>query len=286
MAEIEEFSVRELADFRRYSRERNNQGLEDLVATNLAISDIRGYELEPDYVEMTKDQALSLLIHDSAIKAYENNFEGDQDEFYSFLADDMNSQVEKAQGLEDDILLTENVYGRPVSGVVEDIARYYAQNFSSGTDVETEKVLENNGFFGRADIIRVVDEDRELRDIKTRYSEKTPLPRPEDEFKMGCYALISREGMDIDRFVLEYPVQGLEIEVEPTEFFGEIVEQAENFEELLETSRSRQAQLLEEAMDVENNGDPRDFVEGLNLGYSTNRDFAESALSEGLELNG
>lgn len=286
MSELEEFSVRELEDFRRYSQEKNIEGLEDLLATNLAVSGIRGYELEPDYAEMSSDQALSLLIHDSVVEAYKLNTELDEDEFYEFLAGSMNSQVEEAEGLEPDILLEENVYGRPISEVVQDLSRYYSENFSPGSDVETEQVLENNGFFGRADIIHEVDGETELRDIKTRYSENVPVPGPGDRFKMASYALISRNERDIDRFVLEYPVQGVEVEVETEEWFGEVVEHAHEFEKLLDSTRERQAKLLEEAMDLENGRDPRDFVEGLNLGYRTNRDFAESAVAEGLELNG
>lgn len=286
MFDLEEFSVRELEDFRRYSEEENTEGIQDLVATNLAISGIRDYELEPDYEEMSSDQILSLLIHDSAVEIYELNSELDQDEFYEFLAGNMNEQVEKAKGVGKDVLLEGQVYGRPLSQVVGDIAGYYADNFSQGANVETEKVMENNGFFGRADIIREVEDEMELRDVKTRYSENIPVPAPGDRFKIGSYALISRGERDIDRFVLEYPVQGTEIEVEPTELFGEIMEKAQKFEEMLETSRNRQAQLLEDAMDLNRGRDPRAFVEGLNLGYRTNRDFAESAVAEGLELNG
>lgn len=285
MSKIEEFSVRELADFRRYSEQRNTEELEDLVATNLAISGIRGYELEPDYKEMNSDQALSLLIHDSAVDAYKLNSELDVDEFYEFLAGSMKEEAEQAKGLDTDILLEREVYGRPLSEVVQDISEYYAKNFSKGSEVEIEEVMENNGFFGRADIIRKAGGDTELRDVKNRYSRNIPVPGPDDGFKMGSYALISREQRDIDRFVLEYPIQGIEVEVGPEEWFGEVVQKADEFEKLLEKSRNRQAQLLEDAMGLENGKDPRTFVEDLNLGYSTSRDFAEPAVTEGLELN-
>lgn len=286
MSELEEFSVRELTDFRRYSEQGDTEGLEDLVATNLAISGIREYQLEPDYCEMDSDQVLSLLIHDSAVEAYELNSELSEDEFYEFLSSSMKEQSENAEGLDTDILLEEEVYGMPPSEVIEDISSYYAENFVSGSSIETETVLDNNGFSGRADVLQDVEDETELRDVKTRYSENIPVPGPDDRFKMASYALISRDDRDIDRFVLEYPVQGLEVEVETEEWFGQIIDYTHEFEEILNASRDRQVKLLEEAMGLNNRRDPRDFVEGLNLGYETNRDFAESAVAEALELNG
>jgi hypothetical protein len=36
-------------------------------------------------------------------------------------------------------------------------------------------------------------------------------------------------------------------------------------------------------MGLDSGKDPREFVEGLNLGYQVNRDFAESAIGKALE---
>ncbi|QKQ98943.1 hypothetical protein GKQ38_05525 [Candidatus Nanohaloarchaea archaeon] len=278
---MEEFSVRELADYYWNDERENYDEVEDLAATNLAISGIRSYDLEPDFSDMDNEQALALLVHDAAVDIYELNSELDSEEFFELMASDINYRISQEDELDQELVFG-SIEGRPLKDIVEEVSNYYEQNFQEGENVKTERVLENNGFHGRADIIRDVDGETELRDIKTHYTE-TPVPGPLDGFKVACYALISRDELEVDSFVIEYPLQGTEIEVEPEEWFGEVAEKAREFEEILEEGRENQAGLLESDLGTETDRAPRDFVEGLNLPYEMNKAYARSALPEGIK---
>lgn len=278
---MEEFSVSELDTFRRKSGYGDQEAVYDLVAGNLAISGERDYRPEPDFEQEDTDYALTLLVHDAAVNLYELNEQLDSEDFFEQITDDIIQRIEDEQALSKDIIW-EQVYGTSVKDTVDQLADYYSENFEQASRVETEKLIENNGFTGRTDIVREVGGETELRDIKTRYSDRRPLPDEDEKFKIACYALISRQELDIDRFILEYPLQGEEVKIDPRERFSDIAGIAEEYRQMLETAREVQAEMLEEDMGLEKGEDPRKFVEGLNLGR-TNRDYAEAAVTEGLK---
>lgn len=278
---MEEFSVSELDTFRRKSGYGDQEAVYDLVAGNLAISGERDYRPEPDFEQEDTDYALTLLVHDAAVNLYELNEQLDSEDFFEQITDDIIQRIEDEQALSKDIIW-EQVYGTSVKDTVDQLADYYSENFEQASHVETEKLIENNGFTGRTDIVREVGGETELRDIKTRYSDRRPLPDEDEKFKIACYALISRQELDIDRFILEYPLQGEEVKIDPRERFSDIAGIAEEYRQMLETAREVQAEMLEEDMGLEKGEDPRKFVEGLNLGR-TNRDYAEAAVTEGLK---
>ena len=64
--------------------------------------------------------------------------------------------------------------------------------------------------------------ETELRDIKTRYSDRRPLPDEDEKLKIACYALISRQALDIDRFILDYPLQGSDVKIDTRARFTHI----------------------------------------------------------------
>ncbi|MFB6145428.1 MAG: hypothetical protein ABEJ99_02890 [Candidatus Nanohaloarchaea archaeon] len=227
-----EFSVTELSDYARYSRSGQQDKVDELVDRNLDIQGIRIYDLEPDFSGMDYDHALSILVHDAVVDLYDRNQELDEKEIFDFMASRMGERVQRSDGLNEEVLWG-RVYDNKLNEVVDDIAHYYADNFVEGRDVRTEEVVGNRGFFGRADILREIDGETELRDIKTHYSD-VQVTMPYQEFKMGCYALISRGDLEVERFIIEYPLQQKKLEVDPTEWFGEVVEVAEEYRGLLE----------------------------------------------------
>lgn len=271
--------MRELADYRWHDRRDNRGELGDLVSTNLAVSGIRSYDLEPEFGDISEEQALSILVHDAVIELYDLNLELNSEEFFEVMAADISYRNSQEEDLDQD--LSRGVGGLPLDEILEELADYYSGNFKAGENIETERVLNNNGFYGRADIVREVDGEKELRDVKIRYS-NPPIPGLQDEFKMACYALISRDELDIDNFVLEYPLQGAEIEVEPEQWFGEVVDTAAEFESLLEEGRKNQAELLRSELRTESDREPRDFVERLDIPYEMNKAYARKALPEGI----
>lgn len=275
---MEEFSVTELANYRWHEMRDNCEKIEDLIATNLAVSGIRSYNLEPDFSEMGREQALSLLVHDAAVEVYRTNSELESEEYFDIMASNINSRVSQEDNLDSEIVF-DNVRGFPVNEVVQSIADYYGENFRSAQNIEIEKVLENNDFHGRADIVRDVNGDTELRDIKTCYTDAA-IPGSQDSFKLACYALISRNQLDIDSFILEYPLQSTEIEIEPENWFGEVAEKAGELEDLLEEGREKQADLLQPDFGRRDGESPREFVEGLDLPYDVNKSYARSAVPD------
>ena len=277
----EEFSVSQLAEFRKHSRMENDEALEELVSRNLSSSQDREYDYQGDFSDKDTDQTLSILVHDAAVNLYDRNEEVDVDEAFQHMSSHINDRISETQNLDRDVIWRD-VYGASLKDVVQDAAEYYAENLQTASEVATEEVLENQGFHGRADVIREVDGETEIRDVKTRYSDAPSMPGPEDEFKMACYALISRGELEVDRFVLEYPLQGEEVEVEPEEWFAEVANRANEFGRKLDESREKQARLLENELGLKTDMAPREFVEGLNLGYDKNRETAQAAAAEAL----
>lgn len=278
---MEEFSVNELETFRRKSWEEDDEAIHDLVIGNLAISGDRDYNLEPNFSDNDTDYALAILVHDAVVNLYKLNAELNSEEFFDEISGKILDRVDDAEDLSEDIIWQE-VHGESLNETVNQLADYYEENFEQASTVETEKVLNNNGFKGRADIVREIDGETEIRDIKTRYSDRKPVPAGDEKFKIACYALISREELNVDRFVLEYPLQGVEVEVEPEEWFAEIADTAEEYRQMLENARETEAEILEDEMGLNNGKEPREFVEGLNLGRM-NWDYAEAAVTEGLK---
>jgi len=277
----EDFSVSQLAEFRKYSRLGSDEELEELVSRNLSSSQDREYDYQGDFSDKDTDQALSILVHDAAVSLYDRNEEVDVDEAFRQMSAHINDRISETQNLDRDVIWRD-VYGASLNEVVQDAAEYYAENLQTASEVATEEVIENKGFHGRADVIREVDGETEIKDVKTRYSDTASIPGPEEEFKMACYALISRGELEVDRFVLEYPLQGEEIEVEPEEWFAEVADRANEFGEKLEASREEQARMLENELGLKTDMSPREFVEGLNLGYDRNRETAQAAAAEAL----
>lgn len=275
---MEEFSVSELAEFRKYSRMNNEGSLEELVSKNLSLSENRQYDYKGDFSDKTTDQALSILVHDAAVSLYNQNQYVDAEEAFSHMSSHINDRVSGTQNLDRDIVWRE-VYGAPLNEVVKDAAEYYAESFQPASEISIEQVLENNEFYGRIDVIREVNGEKEILDVKTRYADK-PIPRPGEEFKMACYALISRGELEVDRFVLEYPLQGKEMVVEPEDWFSEVANLANRFAEKLESSRTEQARILENEFGFKTSMSPREFVEGLGLGYDKKWETAQEAASE------
>ena len=277
----EEFSVSQLAEFRKYSRIGHDEALEELVSRNLSSSGERQYDYQGDFSGKNTDQTLSILVHDAAVSLYDQNQEVDVDEAFQHMSTHINDRISRTQNLDRDVIWRD-VYGTSLKDVVQDAAEYYADNLKPGSEIATEEVMENNGFYGRADIIRKVDGETEIRDVKTRYTDTASIPRPEEEFKMACYALISRGEIEADRFVLEYPLQGEEVVVEPQEWFADVANRANEFKEKLETSREEQARLLQNELGFKTDMPPRKFVEDLNLRYDKNRKTAQAAAAEAL----
>lgn len=277
----EEFSVSQLAEFRKYSWIGHDEALEELVSRNLSSSGERQYDYQGDFSGKNTDQTLSILVHDAAVSLYDQNQEVDVDEAFQHMSTHINDRISRTQNLDRDVIWRD-VYGTSLKDVVQDAAEYYADNLKPGSEIATEEVMENNGFYGRADIIRKVDGETEIRDVKTRYTDTASIPRPEEEFKMACYALISRGEIEADRFVLEYPLQGEEVVVEPQEWFADVANRANEFKEKLETSREEQARLLQNELGFKTDMPPRKFVEDLNLGYNKNRKTAQAAAAEAL----
>lgn len=269
---MEEFSVRELTDYWWCTGPGDEDRLNELLSTNLAVSGIRGYDIEPDLSEMERENALKTKIHDSVVEFYDFNLDLDSDEMFEFLY----SEVERRGPEESDIDL--EIEDRKVENILRSVAAHYEDDFAEADTVETEKVIGNNGFYGRADILRDMGEEKELRDVKMRFADN-PVPGPKDRFGMACYALISRHEHDVDRFVLEYPLQGAEFEIEPENWFSEVVDSADEFESLLEESRREQAELLREDMDADTDKPPRRFVEDLDITYEENKDYARTAVA-------
>lgn len=255
--------------------------IEELVSRNLSASNQREYDYQGDFEDKNTDQALSILVHDAAVSLYERNEELNEEEAFNHISNHINERISESQNLDSDIIWNQ-VYGDSLNEVVQDAAEYYSENLVPASDVETEKVIENQGFHGRTDIIREVDGKTEIRDVKTKYSDKAPIPGPRDAFKMACYALISREGRDIDRFVLEYPLQGEEVEVEPEEWFAEVAEKANEFGEKLDSARNEQARIIGQELGHNVNSSPREFVENLGLSYNYMRRTAEAAVANAL----
>ncbi|MFB6192967.1 MAG: hypothetical protein ABEK00_01850 [Candidatus Nanohaloarchaea archaeon] len=272
---MEEFSVSELEEYRKHGRQNDREALEDLVSKNLAISGIRSYDLEPDLTEMKPDRALAYLLHDSVIDLYQENREMSSEEIYDRIAEKLNRRISETEGLNQDIVLG-RVHGMKVGDAASEIADYYSDNFEQASQVETEKVLENNGLYGRTDVVRQLDDTSEIRDVKIHYS-GIPVPVPGEEFRMASYALISRDDLDVDRFVLEYPLQREEVEVKPENWFAEVTDTAADFEELLEEARENQAELLKDEVGSSTKAS-REFVESLNLPYNLNLKYAEQAV--------
>lgn len=278
----EEFSVSQLAEFREYSLMRDEEALEDLVSRNLSSSQDREYDYQGDFSDKDTNQALSILVHDATVGLYDQNEEIHADEAFQYMSSHINDRISETENLDRDVIWND-VYGASLKEVVQDAAEYYAENLQTGSEVKTEEVIENNGFHGRADVIREVDGHKEIRDVKTRYSESASMSKPEDQFKMACYALISRDELDVDRFVLEYPLQGEEVVVEPEEWFAEVANRANEFGEKLKASRREQARILENELGFKTDMSPREFVEGLNLKYHKNRETAQAAAAEALK---
>ena len=277
----EEFSVSQLAEFRKHSRMENDEALEELVSRNLSSSQDREYDYQGDFSDKGTDQTLSILVHDAAVSLYDRNEEVDVDEAFQHMSTHINDRISETQNLDRDVIWRD-VYGASLKDVVQDAAEYYAENLQTASEVATEEVLENQGFHGRSDVIREIDGETEIRDVKTRYADAPSMPGPEDEFKMACYALISRGELEVDRFVLEYPLQGEEVEVEPEEWFAEVANRANEFGRKLDTSREKQARLLENELGLKTDMSPREFVEGLNLRYDKSRETAQAAAAEAL----
>ena len=272
----EEFSVSELWSFRENLWMDNTEAVNDLLMWNIATSDSREKRREASKSEIDADRAVSMLLHDASVSVYELNTSMEFDGFIDRLCSEVREVINDSDDLSLDLTCDE-VYGLSVEQALEQLADYYSENFSEASEVEIERVIENNGFFGRADIIRDTGEEIEMRDVKTRYSDKRPFPSEEDRFKMTCYALISRGEIDVDRFVLEYPLQGKEVEIDPESDLVEVANLADEYRERLEEVRSREVEIIEELTKTECDGSPREFVEGLNLGYQ-NWDYARLAV--------
>jgi len=272
----EEFSVSELWSFRENLWMDNTEAVNDLLMWNIATSDSREKRREASKSEIDADRAVSMLLHDASVSVYELNTSMEFDGFIDRLCSEVRGVINDSDDLSLDLTCDE-VYGLSVEQALEQLADYYSENFSEASEVEIERVIENNGFFGRADIIRDTGEEIEMRDVKTRYSDKRPFPSEEDRFKMTCYALISRGEIDVDRFVLEYPLQGKEVEIDPESDLVEVANLADEYRERLEEVRSREVEIIEELTKTECDGSPREFVEGLNLGYQ-NWDYARLAV--------
>jgi len=272
----EEFSVSEIWSFRENLWMDNTEAVNDLLMWNIATSDSREKRREASKSEIDADRAVSMLLHDASVSVYELNMSMEFDGFIDRLCSEVREVINDSDDLSLDLTCDE-VYGLSVEQALEQLADYYSENFSEASEVETERVIENNGFFGRADIIRDTGEEIEMRDVKTRYSDKRPFPSEEDRFKMTCYALISRGEMDVDRFVVEYPLQGKEVEIDPESDLVEVANLADEYRERLEEVRSREVEIIEELTKTECDGSPREFVEGLNLGYQ-NWDYARLAV--------
>lgn len=268
MTIAEDFSVNQLKKFHHYSETGNSEQLDRLAAKNIGNSGMREYDIQANLPTMDESQRVSNIIHDAVVELYEQNNNLTADQAYDFIR----TEIEDKGDLEDEFSKA-LVYRADLEETVEAISENIAENFVSGQDVRTEELLENRGLRGRADIIREVDGLTELRDIKTKYSSE---PRPYDEFGLACYALASRSDHDIDRFVLEYPVQGFEVEVNPEDWFSLIVERATQFEDMLDETRELQAEQIREYLDNSDKTD-REKVEKLGLNPARARELARKA---------
>ena len=269
--DLEDFSVSQLKKFHHLHSTENEEKLDELIANNIGYSSIRQYDIEPDLSNMTQSQRLSTVIHDAIVDIYGNNERLSEPEVY----DHIKSEIISKGGLDRDYS-DASVYNTDLDSAVRDISENIAESFVAGSNVRTEELLENNCLRGRADIIREVDDIKELRDIKTKYGSE---PRPYDEFGLACYALISRAEHDIDRFVLDYPVQGFEVEIEPEDWFSLVVDRAIAFEEILEDTREVQADQIRDFLDNSDKSD-REKVENLGLNPDRTLELARNARSE------
>ena len=288
---MESFSVSELARYQKFREKGAEEAIKSQVTSNLMSP--ADENLQPDFSDTEEDLAISTAIHDSVVELYRQQPEDDVEQFLEEnLLSPSGSLSGTIKALEEDTeldrrdVLESNVYGMAVEDALKSIADFYneARENEATINVETEKKLENNGFWGRADIIREFAMEgqtvTELRDIKTHYSNAS-LPRKIDEYKIASYALTSYADQEIDRIVLEYPVQGFEIEVDPHDWIGFIAEDAAEYEDLLEYAREQQAEKLELDLPVNREDkDNREFVHGLNLPNDMNYAYASSAASE------
>ena len=290
----ERFSVSELSRYRKMRNFRNFEEIENLVASNL-VSDAER-EPEPDFTGKNIDLAVSTIIHDSVIELYRQRSQetpstsGTLEEIITSPPESFSDKIEAFEedtGKNRSDIFNMNVYGTPVEEVLEDIDSYYSHARNEEVvNTGIEKYLSNRDFWGRADIIRDLKIDgeilTELRDIKTHYTD-TPVPRDTDEYKISAYALISKSDQDIDRFVLEYPVQGIEVEVDPLDWMAHVAQDASEYSELLENSRENQAESLETDFTLDRKGKrAKEFVHGLNIPNHMSYAYATSAASENM----
>lgn len=220
-----EISVKDLKKFKALSRQQNYQEIASLVAQNSTRTNTARRGLTPDYDKLPDNLAKSIILHDEVVDFYRNNQSLSHPELTERFSE-VRSSFE-AHDLDD----PDSVYGRKIDELVMDISEYLSGTFEEASNVETEVEMENQGLFGRADIIRELEDGTtEMRDIKMVYNGKNPL----GEYGMACYALISQNDHEIDRFILEYPLQDMEVEIEPEDWFGVLISDIREFEQLEE----------------------------------------------------
>ena len=220
-----ELSVKDLKRFKALSRQQNYQQIASLVAQNFSRTNDARRGLTPNYDRLDDNLAKSIILHDEVVAFYRDNQSLSQQELAERFSDI--KSVFEAHDLDN----PDSVYGRKVDEMAVSISEYLSGNFEEASTVETEVEMENRGLFGRADIIRELEDgSKEMRDIKMGYSGKNPL----EEYGMACYALISRSDYEIEKFILEYPLQEMEVEVQPEDWFSVLISDIREFEELEE----------------------------------------------------
>ena len=299
---MEEFSVSNLFKYRWMRQAENFEGLQSFIAHNLNSSEFRNGDATPDFSKMKEDNAVATLIHDSALELYDMDDELSNDaeasEIRSVLEEniaEMDGRLggqfdgfEEATGLERENLSEEEVYGMPVSEVLGSISAFYSDQLGAKNveKVELEKRLRNKNFTGRADVLRTFNDENgeevtELRDVKTHYSDDKVIV-PKDDYTISAYAFLAYadEDVDIDRVVLEYPVQGQEYEVDPLNWIHLIAEDVSELGELLEETREVQADVLEEKFGRPHVDSDREYVEGLDIYPGEKKEYARRAAEE------
>ncbi|WP_414837950.1 hypothetical protein ACK3SF_00940 [Candidatus Nanosalina sp. VS9-1] len=298
---MEQFSVSNLVDYRWIRDRENFDDLKNFLAHNLASSSFRENSPTPNFSRMSQDQAKAVLIHDSALELYSAADEMAEDIQASEIKQILESNITEETGrlgrqfrdFEDSGISREHVksgkiYGRKVDDVLNSIADFYAESLplEDFEILHIEDELSNNSFTGRADLVRRLDGITELRDVKTHYTNERPI-FPVDDYKISAYALLAHgEDLEIDRVVLEYPVQGQQYEVEPENWLAYIASDASELEALLEDTRRLQADKLEEVYGRPHLHSDREYVEALDAAvHGEKKEYARRAAEEVIAEN-
>lgn len=299
---MEEFSVSNLFSYRWMRETGNLDDLPNFIAHNLNSSKFRNGDATPNFSRMAQDNSIATLIHDSTLELYSADAglsdSPEASEIRAVLEENLAETegrlgeqfdgFDDATGLERDDLAKEEVYGMPVSEALSRISEFYSDQLAGENveKVELEKGLRNRNFTGRADVLRTVTDEEgeevtELRDIKTHYSEGRILV-PKDDYTISAYAFLAYgdEDIDVDRVVLEYPVQGQGYEVDPLNWIYMIADDASELEELLEASRELQADKIEEEFGRPHVQSSKEYVEGLDIYNVEKKEYARRAAEE------